>query len=392
MYVLLTTFPQGGSGNVGDKLIEQSVKALVTREKGACEFFTIFREAPLEPHLARVNAARAVLMPAFPVRDTPMYPGTYRLVEDLSQIRVPLVPIGANWNVYPGDAVSRSRVRYSPQTTAFLRRVAGQVVQFSCREYFTCRVLARHGVENTLMTGDPAWYDLASLGKPMRRPRRVEKLVFSPPLSPYYARQAEQVIEMLAELFPRAEKYCSMHLADLDTAGEEGPEAAENSAALTPAVTQKNRRIRAHAQAHGFEIRQVSGDLARTRFYEECDLHVGYECHSHLAFLSQRIPSVLIAEDARGVGFNYTLGVGGFEGFVRCQAPPAEPVRKTITSGYCTTLAEYSVAPARVDVHAALRGFIQEELASGFRRYLGLSSYIDELYEQVMRPFIRSIP
>ena len=212
MYVLLTTFPQAGSGNVGDKLIEQSVKALVTREKGESEFFTIFREAPLEPHLARINAARAVLMPAFPVRDTPMYPGTYRLLEDLSQIRVPLVPIGANWNVYPGDAVSRRCVRYSPQTTAFLRRVAGQVAQFSCREYFTCRVLARHGVENTLMTGDPAWYDLASLGKPMRRPRRVEKLVFSPPLSPYYARQAERVIEVLAELFPRAEKYCSMHL------------------------------------------------------------------------------------------------------------------------------------------------------------------------------------
>jgi len=30
------------------------------------------------------------------------------------------------------------------------------------------------------MTGDPAWYDLASFGKPMRRPARIERLAFTP--------------------------------------------------------------------------------------------------------------------------------------------------------------------------------------------------------------------
>src|SRR5690606_33874459 len=97
-YTVLTTCPPfGGSQNVGDKLIEQRTKDLVSKEKGEVDFLTIFREDSLEPYIDQINASRAVLLPAFPVRDTPMYPGVYRLVNDLSKIKVPLIPIGANW-------------------------------------------------------------------------------------------------------------------------------------------------------------------------------------------------------------------------------------------------------------------------------------------------------
>ena len=112
MYTILTTCPDYGSRNVGDKLIEVRTKEMITREKGDDEFFTIFREEPLEPHLDEVNRSKAVIMP-LAVRDPPMYPGTYRLTEDLSAIKVPLIPIGACWNVYPRDSKSRERVEYS---------------------------------------------------------------------------------------------------------------------------------------------------------------------------------------------------------------------------------------------------------------------------------------
>ncbi|MFW6059511.1 MAG: hypothetical protein ACODAQ_04985 [Phycisphaeraceae bacterium] len=391
MYTVLTTCPPYGSRNVGDKLIEQRMKELVQREKGEAEFVTIFREEPLDDHLDRINASRAVLMPAFPVRDTPMHPGTYRLVEDLRRIEPPLIPIGGNWNVYPGDAQSRRFVRYSEPTVAFLRHVAGQVAQLSCREYGVCAVLARHGIENTAMTGDPAWYDLASIGKPMHRPARIERVAFSPPLSPYYADQGEQIMRMLAAQFPEAQRYCAMHLADAATSGDAQDQKAENSAAMSPDVARKNRRMREVAVELGFEVMELAGRLEGMAAYDGMDLHVGYECHAHLYFFSKRRPSVLIAEDARGVGFNETLGVGGFTGFQRAQSEAAAP-RKTLTSGYCTSLAELAIAPPRLEVHEAVRQFLEQELANGFRRYVGLAGYLDEIYEQVMRPFIRALP
>jgi hypothetical protein len=101
---------------------------------------------------------------------------------------------------------------------------------------------------------------------------------------------------------------------------------------------------------------------------------------------------VLIAEDARGVGFAYTLGTGGFDGFHRTMVSAAAPARKTVTSGYATTVEEYSQAPAIAGLDETVRGFLEEELDSGFRRYIGLADYIDDTYSSVMEPFIRTLP
>jgi hypothetical protein len=327
-------------------------------------------------------------MPGFPIRDTPMHPGVYRLVDDLARIRVPMIPIGANWNVYPGDEQCRREVRYSAQTVGFLRHMASQVDRLSCREHFTCRVLWKHGIQSTWMTGDPAFFHPASFGQPVARPPVVQRLAFSPPLSPYYVEQAEHVMAMLAEMFPSAERLCGMHLAD---AGTRPDAQSENSAALSPEVAAKNQRIRWLAGQLGFQCLELAGNLDALSVYGTCDLHVGYECHAHLYFLSARQPSVLIAEDARGVGFNYTLGVGGVNGFVRAQTTQGI-ARKAHTSGYCTSLGELALAPPRSDVHEEVRAFLREELDTAFRRYMGLASTLDDMYEREMRPFLRSLP
>lgn len=387
-YTILTTCPDYGSRNVGDKLIEVRLKALLEKEIGACEFITIFREDALDDRLDEINDTNAILMPAFPIRDTPMHPGTYRLVEDLSRIKVPMIPIGANWNVYPGDAISRRELSYSDATVAFLRHIAAQVERISYREQNVRRVLHKHGIDNTVFSGDPAMFNPNFLNRPMKRPVSIDKLVFSPPLSAYYVEQAEQILQTLAEMFPAVERYCAFHLDDAVTSGDGR---SENSAAMTPEVAEKNRRIRERATALGFEIWSFGGDIEGLRAYESCDLHVGYECHAHMYFLSARIPSVLIAEDARGVGFNQTLGIGGINGFKRVSTAAALPPKQH-TSGYCTGLAELAVAPPRTDAHLAVRELLEDELETAFRRYVGLADFFDETYAKNMAPYLRNLP
>ena len=388
MYTVLTTSPPYGSRNVGDELIELCTKAIITQEKGDEDFITIFREESLEDRLDEINRSKAILMPGFAIRDMPLYPNTYRLVDNLKRIKVPLVPIGANWNVYPGDRHSRSLLHYSEQTVSFLKHVASQNAFFSCREYFTVDILKKYDIQNAIMTGDPAIYKLDCLGKEMKRPSVINKVVFTPPVSGYYISQARQVMAMLAGLFPEAEKYCCMHLLDLDTALSEK---SEKSASMTPEVAGKNRQIRKLGKELGFQICELAGDVKNLEMYETCDLHVGYECHAHNYFLSCRIPSVLIAEDARGIGFNYTHGVGGFTGYLRAQTEQAY-MKKDITSGYCTNLTELGIAPPKNDVHLEIQEFLIHEMSTEFRRYKGFASYLDETYEKVMKPFIKSLP
>jgi hypothetical protein len=91
------------------------------------------------------------------------------------------------------------------------------------------------------------------------------------------------------------------------------------------------------------------------------------------------------------VGFNYTLGAGGFTGFVRCQTSPSAR-RKKMTSGYCTSLDELALAPPKIDVHVEIREFLAQELENGFGRYIGLGERLDGFCADQMRPFIRSLP
>lgn len=389
MYTIVSTFPEDGSANVGDKLIEHAVERIVEAERGPTEFFTVFRENPLDDHLDRINSSDAVLLPAFAIRDLPLYPETYRFAENLADITVPMIPVGANYNVYPGDERTRRELDFSPETVEVIEHIARQVESFSCREQYTCDVLEGHGIDNTLLTGDPAWFDPDRIGDPMRRPGTVEQVVFTPPLSPYYVEQAMALIGMLTDLFPDARRILSVHLDDAETADDDAT--AENSAALSEEVAEKNRRIRAKATESGFDQVDAGGDLSNIGFYEDCDLHVGYECHAHASFVRRRLPSVLVAEDARGVGFADTLGVGGFRGFVRAQ-PASRQLKKEVTSGYCTTLTEYSLAPARNDLTADVRRFLAREADRNFQRYAGLGEYLDTMYTESMRPFVRNLP
>lgn len=390
-YTLISTFPENrASGNVGDMLIRESEKMLIQKVKGPAEFITYFREDPLEAYVDVINETDAVLM-TFPIRDTPMYPGTIRLVEQLDDIRVPIIPLPANWNVYPGDELSRENIVYSQETTDFLRRIAGSVEALPCREYHTCRVLARHGIHNTVMTGDPSWYDPAYFGQSMHRPERIDKLVFTPPLSPFYVLQAKSLMSMLAQLYPDAERICSMHLSDSRVNPYQDTRPT-NDVSMSEAVAEKNARIRQVAAESGFEVREVSGDVSKLAFYKECDLHVGYECHAHVSFFRWRRPSILIAEDARGVGFNYTFGIGGFDGFLRSQVGQQTYNTESGTSGYCMSLGEYSTAPCDHDLPKRVHQFLLEETSSRFRRFMGVAHFIDETYEQAMEPFLHMLP
>lgn len=392
MYTVLTSFPDVGSGNIGDKLIEIATKKLIKNEKGKTEFLTVFREDDLSNHLDEINKTRAVIMPAFPIRDLPMYPGVYKLVDDLREIHVPLIPVGGNWNVYPGDFFDRQNVNYSKETIEFLKYISLQTDEISCREYHVCRILERHNIENSIMTGDPSWFDLDFIGRKMKRPTEIKKLVFTPPLSAFYVSQAKSLIKMLASIFPRAEKYCTFHLGDMITNPLPEGVDGDNSAAMNRDVAEKNERIRQFARKKDFGIVMANHDINKIDFYEQCDLHVGYECHAHWGFLRKRVPSILVSEDARGVGFSYTQGVGGFEGFVRSQSSKTKNSRPTNTSGYCDSLDLYGTAPADMTLAERVREFIEDELESNFRRYVGYSEFLDEIYYTRMKPFIASLP
>ena len=381
-YIILTTYPEHTTGNVGDLLITECAKRILEKEKHATEFVTLFRETSLDSYLDTVNKCKAVIMPGFAIRRD-MYPRQYRLVDDLDKIKCPLIPVGASWDSFPGDFLNLQTYKMSWDTLHFLKYVSEQTPQLACRDYYTCRVLQRHGIANTVMIGDPAWYDIDSIGKEMKRPQHIERLVFTTPHMKQYAQQAKAIVRMLGEVFPSAEKTCSLHSVPHNT----------------------DLELADYAKRNGFVVKVSSHNTGNIEFYSDSDLHVGYRLHGHIAHLRKRIPSILLAEGGRSHGFLYTVGTSGFSASSRALSPsvsgvlallaPTLPVRgmRFITRKVLgIDPLNVSAAPADMALVDLVRQFIQEELDSGFRRYVGLSRYIDETYFSAMRPFVQSLP
>jgi len=385
VYTILSTFPAHASGNVGDKLLEQQAQNLIEKETGVSEFNVAFRGRDFSATVDQLNASDAIILPAFAIRE-PIHPNTYALTENLDAIEPPIIPLAANWSHYPGDEIGNENLQYQPETISFIRRLDEQPAldRLTTRDSYTKQILERHGFNEVTLVGDLGWYHEEYMGTSMRVPNSIDHVVMTTPHNPHYLDQAEALMDMLGDEFPDATLTCSFHSS----------------------LSQSDKKLRTLAEERGFEIILASHDTDNIAFYDECDLHVGYQLHGHLSFLRRRLPSVLIGEDGRGNGFNTTLGIGGFQATKRrfghrpasairrlSNSLPGKGVQKIVQAQFDQPrIFRQATAPADMSVPHKIRQFLQREIQNGFSSYRVVPDLFDTTYEDAMKPFLKTLP
>ncbi|USZ71465.1 polysaccharide pyruvyl transferase family protein [Natronosalvus halobius] len=365
-FLVLTTWPKGGTGNVGDKLITESAKDFLQHELGEIEFEQIFRGKDLTDRLDYVNSFDTVLLPGFAVREP--ISSTYAIAEVFDKVSVPAVPLGSGWKSYPGDRLDAEMTEYNSDTKDFLSKVSSGVSLLSTRDYMTDRAFRENGVANTVMTGDCAWYDTDYLGEPMHRPKSIDSVVLTTPHSGHYESQAIDVADMLFEVFPSADVTCTLHSKP----------------------TSHEQRIADHCQRRGGKVVNAANNISAIDFYKESDLHVGYRVHGHVAHLRKRRPSILISEDGRGVGFSNSLGHTCFQAFSRRVAHGAFSSNSAFYR--VSSLFDKHLETHNKNLVSNLRHYIDEEYRSDFRRISTIAPIIDETYEKIQDVIRNEIP
>lgn len=358
MYTVLT----GAKINMGDFLITDCAKKLLSALRPEHDHFQLPAWKPLDKHLDAINSSAAVIILGGPGFQPSFYPGVYKFTKDLSKIKVPIIPMGLGWKGFPGDFATLKRYRFDKTSQTALRRISSEATWIGCRDYLTLEMLRRNGIENALMTGCPAWYDFESIGRIFKGPKAIKELVFTPAQRHVYRDQSVAVMKSIRELFADAKLYCSFNRG------------IDGDSNLIPESDRKNNRwLSAEAKKLGFNVVDTSFGLDKIEFYDNCDLHVGYRVHSHLYFLSKRRPSFLLHEDGRGRGVSSTLNLQGIDAF---RAPGK--------------LGALTIRPDD-DAPEILACFIREETENGFARYSGVHNVIDAHYE-IMKKFISSLP
>jgi hypothetical protein len=145
------------------------------------------------------------------------------------------------------------------------------------------------------MTGCPVWYHMPDLEKNFTSLKNVDHIIFSTGAKQVLWKQSIQLLREIKKEFPEAKITVSYHRGIFP--GKQTPLRKGLSYTL----------IAIYAKVLGLEAKDVSSDLQKIAFYENCDLHIGYRVHAHLDFLSRRKPSYLINEDGRGLGMVKSL-------------------------------------------------------------------------------------
>ena len=286
MLVTLT----GAFKNSGDYLIGHRARTLLASHTDH-EVVNINRKEITSDTYKILNSAKAVLLTGGPAYQVGIYPQVYDL--KLSQIEVPVIAYGLGWKGKLGQ--SPSQFRFNPEAEDFVRGIHATTLFSSARDYLTVEVLNQIGVSNVSMTGCPAWYDEEKLATDFEW-REIKTLVFSMP--PVPQESVLPLLKHLAKRFPRAKKYLAFNAGYKSTRSKNASE-----------FTRWNYKVMALAALKGFEPVSFESDFDKfQKILSGSDLHIGFRVHSHIYSLSQRIASVLIAEDSRGIGQMEAMG------------------------------------------------------------------------------------
>lgn len=367
----------GAKKNIGDFLITD--RALKLLNKIAPEY-----EYILHPHWKKIentdfiNNSEGIIILGGPGFQQNMYPGVYKFVNNIEDIKVPIHTLGVGWKGTPGDSTTEKLYQFTESSMRLLKKMDNTSAGMSCRDYQTERTLTNNGFKNITMTGCPVWYDLPSIGKSFSPPKSIKRIVYTPAQNSMFFEQSIEVLKFLQKKYPEAEILVSFHRGIGEVDEFTPKEDAENTKALAE-----------QSQKLGAKVVDVSYDLSKMDFYQECDLHIGYRVHAHIYFLSKRLPSILLHEDGRGNGVSEAL-----------QSPGVDAYRLSwfyskifnVANKNARLLSLYKKAAYRVEqnITAQLHNTLLVLEATKFEKFKEVTAYIDNHY-QVMEKFIKNV-
>ncbi|EPJ44436.1 MAG: hypothetical protein OFPII_34690 [Osedax symbiont Rs1] len=342
MDILLTTFPQNKSKNVGDNLITQSTLELIRSRVSNYQPHIVFREKPLNGYSKK--KVKNIIAPGFSVSNN-VYPELFTLYEDLGRLKN-FFPIGCSFQ-HISPSIDAFNTAYNKKTLDFLKLIVDISGPLPCRDQLIVNMLNDRLNIPAIYSGDMAIYDEKVVNTTFNPPTVINSVVVTIQHHLKYLEQSIILLKTIKKEFPHAKLFIAYH--------------------STPGYMPLT--VASRAQQLGFEILHQYGEVGNLEFYKNIDLHIGYRLHGHIYFLRNRKPSILLVEDARSFGFAKTKGtsIGCFEAFSLKENDPC------------------------IDVPSQVLDFVRQEINNGFESYYSVFNFIDEKYNAYIIPYFESL-
>lgn len=291
----------GSKNNAGDFLIKHRAKKLFEAIRPDREIIDFNAWEPInKKKLDVINQSKCLILMGGPALQKNMYPGIYKLTENVDEIKVPITTMGIGWKSPRGNWKDTYDYPLSDTTLKLLDRIKSDGLKSSVRDFPTLNALGFKGYDNFLMTGCPAYYDLEQIEKEFKFPQEIKKVAFSLGVSfinsPSMEQQIKTQILSLRERFKANDFEVVFHhsLDKIKFMQAHGSALKHN---------QRHNEFADWLTKQNIRFVDISGSAENLiNYYSKVDLHIGYRVHAHIFMSSIKKLSLLISEDGRAKG------------------------------------------------------------------------------------------
>lgn len=345
--VIVGTYPENGSKNIGDQLITDSLKSLISDNYPEAEFDVVWREDNWLNVRDKVLKADHVFFACLAMRPN-MHSTEYPFLRHVVDSGVPFSVVSAGTSL-PVDLDCDIYAGFSDESIALLREVDDKAVVFTTRGLLTQEFCRRIGLKNAVFSGDIAFYDPKLDGHIFETGREISRIIVSDPhRAKAYIRPLSSLISGLRRYFPEAEIVAAQH----GVSEHFERFCAENSVRLEKIYLDKDNGL----------------DL-----YSQADLHVGFRVHGHVSALKRRKYSYLLEQDGRGsdyaVSIDRKLSVPNY--ISDRPALSLKNLAKLLLGRPLSKKIEASISPV-----CQVLAMIAHDSVRGFERFTGLESQV----------------
>lgn len=273
----------GAYKNAGDYLIVNRCKELILNRFPSALIKDYERKYRLDDYIDEINKSDVIVLGGGPAYVPYIYPGIMPLMNNLERIRVPIFAMCMGQCMDNNNLHVLYGTKFTKDSIKLLKRIEGDGFSLGCRDFYSEKLLNLSGINNTMMTGCSAWYDLNYTSKNCLE-EEINKIYVSDPAQYANYQQFLDVLFFLRLKFPEANISVVFH-------------------------RDQSKYLCVKLEEMGISYFDISGSAEGIKKYDDCDLHVGYRVHAHIYNLSHRKKSILIEEDARGFGVNDALGL-----------------------------------------------------------------------------------
>lgn len=364
-FVIVSTYPESGSKNIGDQLITSCLKSLIIDNIPDADFSVVWRGDSWENIKDTVLASDHIFFACLAIRPRmheKEYPYLYEILS--SGIQFSIVAAGTDLPVARDIDIYKE---FSKKSIQLLCEINHRAVAFTTRGALTQEFCRKNGLDRAIFAGDIAFYNKTYNNLTFEKDVNINKIVISDPhRAVAYMKPMGILIDELRNTFPGAKLLVALHGI--------------------------NKEVESLCELKDVGVAKIYEDrYSGLDIYEEADLHVGFRVHAHVSALKRKKYSYLLEQDGRGCDYGVTI-----ENKISLPCYAASSPLFSLKNIIKLIVGRPRAAKQTVSISPVfqLMALIRNDFENGFEKFVGLEEQVkkfNKASEDALRPVLRSL-